>query len=119
MITLKHIRCLAAIAVLILNVSLTEVDSSITGTLKKWDAVTIDFQGPQADAMDSNPNPFLDYRLQVHFTSPGGRTYNVPATLMGTTREAGQGTSGVSAFLLMKSVNGASGHPSKRARKWL
>jgi len=49
-------------------------DSSV----KKWETITIDFQGPRADAMDDDPNPHLDYRLQVHFTSPGGKTYNVP-----------------------------------------
>lgn len=53
-------------------------DVSVTGTLKKWEAVSIAFQGPVADAADNNPNPFLDYRLQVSFTGPGGKQYNVP-----------------------------------------
>ncbi len=77
--TFKHLRCFAIIAVLaILSMSLAAADSSVSGTLKKWDAVTISFQGPRADALDDDPNPFLDYRLQVHFTSPSGREYSVP-----------------------------------------
>ncbi len=51
---------------------------SVTGTLKKWEAVSIAFQGPLADAADNNLNPFLDYRLQVSFTGPGGKQHNVP-----------------------------------------
>lgn len=54
----------------------TEV--SVTGTLRKWEAVSIAFPGPVADAADNNPNPFLDYRLQVSFTGPGGKQYIVP-----------------------------------------
>jgi len=82
--TFKHLRCLAVIAVLvILGMSLAEADSSITGTLKKWDAVTINFEGPHADATDNDPNPFLDYRLQVSFTGPSGREYNVPGCFGG------------------------------------
>lgn len=56
----------------------TEQTYTITGTAQKWDAISIAFQGPSAHAADNDPNPFLDYRLQVHFTSPSGRTYNVP-----------------------------------------
>ncbi len=52
--------------------------ASVKGTFAKWDTVTIDFVGPRANAMAGDPNPFLDYRLQVIFTSPGGQTYNVP-----------------------------------------
>lgn len=53
-------------------------DHSVTGSFKKWDAVSIAFHGPVADAADNSPNPFLDYRLQVLFTGPGGKQYNVP-----------------------------------------
>ena len=45
---------------------------------KKWEPVSIAFGGPKADAGDSLPNPFLDYRLQVTFTGPGGKRFNVP-----------------------------------------
>ncbi|MFC1718701.1 DUF5060 domain-containing protein, partial [Candidatus Poribacteria bacterium] len=77
--TSKHLRCFVVIAVLvILSMSLAAADSSVSGTLKKWETITINFQGPRADTLDDDPNPFLDYRLQVHFTSPSGREYNVP-----------------------------------------
>ncbi len=84
MTTFRPLWCLAVI--FILNVSLTAADSTITGTLRKWDAVTIDFQGPHADVLDNDPNPFLDHRLQVHFTSPGGKIHNVPGYFDGNGR---------------------------------
>lgn len=55
----------------------------ISGTLEKWNIVTIDFTGPEHSESDSNPNPFLDYRLQVEFTGPGGRIYDVPGFFAG------------------------------------
>lgn len=51
---------------------------SVSPNCRKWDAVTIRFSGPSADAAGDSPNPFLDYRLQVAFTAPGGKRYNVP-----------------------------------------
>ena len=51
---------------------------ALTGTGKKWEAISVAFQGPAADSADNHPNPFLDYRLQVLFTGPSGRKYNVP-----------------------------------------
>ena len=35
------------------------------------------------DQTDNDPNPFLDYRLQVLFTGPSGQTYDVPGTFDG------------------------------------
>ena len=43
-----------------------------------WHPLTLDFEGPVADEADESPNPFLDYRLEVVFKSPDGRTFNVP-----------------------------------------
>ncbi|GAG22224.1 unnamed protein product, partial [marine sediment metagenome] len=63
---------------------------SATGT-PKWDTVTIDFQGPSADALDNDPNPFLDYRLDVTFTSSSGRTYRVPGFFDGDGQGARSG----------------------------
>ena len=53
-------------------------DARMSGSLRKWAPVTLDFAGPSATTADSTPNPFLDYRLQVKFTSPAGKTYDVP-----------------------------------------
>ena len=53
-------------------------DVSVDADQPVWYPVTIDFQGPEAGQMDSSPNPFLDYRLQVTFDGPSGQSYNVP-----------------------------------------
>ncbi len=73
----------AAIGILLLCGSPTDAvggDRSgvVSGEMKKWHTVTISFHGPNATETDSSPNPFLDYRLQVTFTGPGGQTYDVP-----------------------------------------
>ena len=51
---------------------------NVSGTAKKWHTITIDFAGPTAKQTDTSPNPFKDYRLQVRFNGPNGKTYNVP-----------------------------------------
>jgi len=48
----------------------------VTGELKKWHRVTIDFAGPQTSET-ATPNPFTDYRLDVTFRN-GKSTYVVP-----------------------------------------
>jgi len=56
-----------------------EGEAIITGELKKWHGITLSFEGPFHDEMDVDPNPFLDYRLQVAFThSSTGKVYEVP-----------------------------------------
>ncbi len=64
---------------------------TITGDLKKWHAVTIDFEGPGTSETANDPNPFLDYRLQILFTSPAGRTYSVPGFYAGDGKGSGRG----------------------------
>ncbi len=39
----------------------------VSGTLKKWHAVTLSFDGPET-AEQADPNPFTDYRLDVTFS---------------------------------------------------
>ena len=51
---------------------------SVTGEFKKWHPVTVSFTGPSSTETNSSPNPFLDYRLQVTFTSPSGKSFEVP-----------------------------------------
>jgi Domain of unknown function (DUF5060)/Putative collagen-binding domain of a collagenase len=51
---------------------------SVTGTLKQWQPVTVSFTGPSSSETSSSPNPFLDYRLQLTFTSPSGQIFDVP-----------------------------------------
>ena len=52
--------------------------ATVSGELKQWHRVEVDFQGPQHYESDQNPNPFLDYRLTCRFTSPSGTRYDVP-----------------------------------------
>ncbi|OHB80434.1 MAG: hypothetical protein A2Z25_01660 [Planctomycetes bacterium RBG_16_55_9] len=48
----------------------------LSGDLKKWHTVTLTFDGPQTGE-DAEPNPFLDYRLNVTFMK-GNKQYVVP-----------------------------------------
>jgi len=59
--------------------------------LKKWEAVSIEFKGPSSDSMDNNPNPFLDYRLQVTFNGPHGQIYQAPGFFAGDGQGHGSG----------------------------
>ena len=54
------------------------LDPTVEGERRVWHPLTITFRGPSASQTDSDPNPFLDYRLQVIFRGPSGQTYNVP-----------------------------------------
>lgn len=49
-----------------------------TLTVKKWHPITLDFTGPTLSESQNNPNPFLDYRLNVTFISPSGMITVVP-----------------------------------------
>jgi hypothetical protein len=51
-------------------------EGDICGELKKWHTITITFAGPNSGE-DAEPNPFLDYRLNVTFTK-GKKRYVVP-----------------------------------------
>lgn len=65
--------------------------AAIEGTFKKWYPVTVDFAGPTHSETDNSPNPFLDYRLQVTFSAPSGKTYNVPGFFDGDGNGGGTG----------------------------
>lgn len=64
---------------------------SVAGELRVWHPVTISFAGPAADEADSNPNPFLDYRLQLSLQGPSGQTYEVPGFFAGDGNGGGSG----------------------------
>jgi hypothetical protein len=52
--------------------------AGISGELKKWHKITLAFQGPETTET-AEPNPFLNYRLDVTFThDESGTTYLVP-----------------------------------------
>jgi hypothetical protein len=54
----------------------SEAAGVISGELKKWHKVTLTFTGPKTNEK-TEPNPFLDYRLNVTF-SKGEKRYIVP-----------------------------------------
>ncbi len=66
-------------------------EPAISGEQVKWYTVTLSFEGPRASETDSDPNPFLDYRLQVRFHSPRGTSYDVPGFFDGDGRGGGAG----------------------------
>ncbi len=50
---------------------------SVSGEFRKWHTISISFSGPNLTEQ-STDNPFLDYRLNVTFTAPSGKTFIVP-----------------------------------------
>ncbi|MHC4180575.1 MAG: DUF5060 domain-containing protein, partial [Planctomycetota bacterium] len=54
------------------------LDPVVEGERRVWHPITVNFRGPVASEADDAPNPFLDYRLQLAFTGPAGRKYDVP-----------------------------------------
>ena len=45
--------------------------ADVSGDLQTWHTVTLSFDGPQVSET-ADPNPFIDYRLDVTFSGPGG-----------------------------------------------
>ena len=80
--------CLAVITVICAN---SAQAGTVSGSLQKWAPVVVDFAGPAASETDDAPNPFLDYRLTVTFTSPDGRQINVPGFFAGNGSGGGNG----------------------------
>ena len=56
-----------------------------------WYPMTVSFRGPTSSETSSRPNPFLDFRLQVTFRGPRGRTYSVPGYFDGDGRGGSTG----------------------------
>ena len=66
-------------------------EAAVEGTPKVWHPITLTFHGPVAHAADDKPNPFLDYRLQVRFTGPNGREFDVPGFFDGDGKQGASG----------------------------
>lgn len=71
------------LAFIIIGCGQSRLSGTLSGNQVKWHTVTIDFTGPEAAESDNDPNPFLDYRMQVLFTGPGGIEYTVPGFFAG------------------------------------
>ena len=73
--SLKMIGCVVVLAAILSQATFA---GEVSGELKKWHKVTITFDGPQTSEK-ANPNPFMDYRLNVTFTHQGsGKSKVVP-----------------------------------------
>lgn len=58
---------------------------------KTWYPFTLLVKGPVMSELDEDPNPFLDFRLQVEFTGPSGQVYDVPGFYSGNGYAKGVG----------------------------
>ena len=65
--------------------------AKVSGNLTQWHPVEIDFEGPFHSETDQSTNPFLDYRLTVHLTSPTGRSIQIPGFFAGDGAGGGDG----------------------------
>ena len=64
----------------------------VSGELIKWHPVVIDVSGPTASETDTDPNPFLDVRLDVELVAPSGERLVVPGFFAGNGSGGGTGT---------------------------
>ena len=71
---------------------------TVAGELKQWHKVTLTIDGPFANELDTSPNPFTDYRLDVRFTHHSGSPNYVVPGYFAADGEAGEtsATSGTS-----------------------
>lgn len=52
---------------------------SMTGEMKQWHKITLTLDGPFAHELDTDPNPFTDYRMEVTFRHESGSpVYKIP-----------------------------------------
>ena len=82
---------LAGIVVLNLGKGGAEVPGKQNLSPKVWQTTVLSFAGPDASETGSDPNPFLDYRLQVIFLGPSGQRYDVPGYFAGDGHGADHG----------------------------
>lgn len=74
---LKMLVCAMCSVAVAINSCQAASGGQVTGELKRWHKVTLTFDGPATSEI-AEPNPFLDYRLNVTFTHESGRSCMVP-----------------------------------------
>jgi len=75
---LRMARSVICVVAIVAACGQTALAAKVSGELKKWHKVTITFDGPQTSET-ADPNPFMDYRLNVTFTHQGsGKSKVVP-----------------------------------------
>lgn len=79
--SLHPLVVLLTLTLLVRAAAAAEGTTLISGELRQWHKVTLTVDGPTASEM-GDPNPFLDYRMDVTFTHPkSGLIHNVPGYL--------------------------------------
>ncbi len=81
----------AVVAALFSSFSAAAAAAHLPPSATQWQPLVIDVAGPAASESDLSPHPFLDYRLDVTFTSPTGNAYVVPGFFAGNGRGFGTG----------------------------
>ena len=90
---LRLLTAVLAIGFSSLAMGTANAEVSITGTLSKWHPLTLDVTGatnPVGERLNT-PNPFLDFRFDVTFTSPTDETFTVPGFFAGDGKGNGIG----------------------------
>ncbi|MBX2886372.1 MAG: DUF5060 domain-containing protein, partial [Granulosicoccus sp.] len=80
--------------VLLGGVSVAAAEVEISGTLHKWQPLTLDVNEPSLTTSENanNPNPFLDMALVVEFSAPSGDVFTVPGFYAGDGKGNGSGS---------------------------
>jgi len=65
--------------------------ATVSGEMRQWYPLTVDFEGPAHTESDNQPNPFLDYRLTLLLTSPSGASIEIPGFFAGNGEGGGSG----------------------------
>ena len=82
---LRLLTAVLAIGLSSLAMGTAIAEVTINGTLGKWHPLTLDVTGATnpVDERLNAPNPFLDFRFDVSFTSPADETFTVPGFFAG------------------------------------
>ncbi len=89
--TITSSRLLLLATVLVFSVKLAGA-VTISGSQVAYQPLQLDVSGPFANESDIAPNPFLDIRLDITFTSPEGQTVVVPGFFAGNGSGGENGT---------------------------
>jgi hypothetical protein len=79
-IAYSHLASALILASVLGTASPLQAEVSVSGELRQWHKVTLTVDGPQAAETDTQPNPFVDYRVTVTFSNAAsGLCRQVPA----------------------------------------
>lgn len=70
----------------------TPENGTVSGIFSQWQAIQVDFNGPNSDEKANSPNPFLDYRYTLDLTAPSGKQWSVPGYFDGDGKGGSSGT---------------------------